>query len=218
MSHPSPRLAVLGLLVLGASGCSGSAAPDPAPQAPAPPGTPGPTAPQAPAPPPAPIEIPASLALSPAGREAVQTLARTSYFGGWAVGAAGTPTETVRAWRVVLAEPTATESFVLVLERGTDAGKLMALAGLHRTDRARFDRELPAFRARPGTVSVMTSGCDPGGDPEPIAAVVERPDGVRLSGPDDNLFLWSQRNPGRPIHFDLAGGSYTAVMLPRPGR
>ncbi len=61
----------------------------------------------------------------------------------------------------------------------------------------------------------MTSGCEPGGDPTEVAAIVERSDAVRLARPTDTLADWSKANPGKPINFDITGGGYTAVMRPR---
>lgn len=164
---------------------------------------------------PAAIEVPADLGLTPAGREAAAALAGARHFGGWAVGVAGTPTEPVKAWRVLHAEPRAAEAFAFVLAHGTLAGQVMALAGLWDVDRARFDREVERYRTSTDTVPVMTSGCAPGGDPVKVADLVERAGAVRLDGPKDDLAAWSTRNPGKPIEFDLVGGGYTAALRAR---
>jgi hypothetical protein len=157
-------------------------------------------------------EAVAELALSPEGAMATQRLSAASHFGGWAVGAAGSPTPPVEDLRVVVREKNAAKALQLVLQHGTPAGQLMALAGLFDVDPALFAKELPAFRSKAGEVRLMTSGCMPGGDPTPIAAVVEAANAVRLSGPTDDLAAWSTRNPGKPIELDISGGGYTAAM------
>ena len=213
MARYASPLPIAWLLVVGAPGCDPApAAPDPAPS----PVTTNPVRSSSPTPSTTPpIPIPPSLSLSGAERDALQQLARAPHFGGWAVGVAGTPTKPVAAWRVLLASPRATEAFALVLEHGTLAGQLMALAGLYQADPERFRRELPRYRQRREKVRVMTSGCAPGGDPVIAADLVESPKAVRLEGPDDTLSAWSQRNPTSTLDgFDIVGGGYSAVMKP----
>lgn len=165
--------------------------------------------------PPPTVEIPAGLVLSAEGRAALQTLSSAPHFGGWAVGAAGTPTPVVASFRTLLAEPNAREAFGFAVSNGSLAGQLTALSGLFFTDPTRFRAELPRFRARRETVPLLTAGCDPSGDVVAVATVVEAPNSVQLSGPDDDLFAWSQRNPNRPIVYDIAGGSYPVVLRGR---
>jgi hypothetical protein len=160
------------------------------------------------------VPIPETLKLSAAARAAIQTLANAHHFGGWAVGVAGTPTPPVRAWRVLIREPQATEALALVLKHGTMAGQLMALAGLYLSDSARFDREVARYKGLEQKVPLMTSGCMAGGDPTPAGDIVETAGAMKLSGPDDNLIEWGKRNPGKPLKFDIIGGGYAAVMRP----
>lgn len=211
---------VLVALAVGACGqppSDATTAPSP-PGAPAPPGAPstGPSpTPPVVDPPPRPVEIPADLALSPAGREALQTVVRAPHFGGWAVGAAGSPTQPVTAFRTLLGEARARDAFLFALRHGTLAGQLTALSGLFYVDPARFRSELSRYRSLPGTVRLMTSGCDPGGDLVAASVVVQAPNSVQLTGPDDDLSAWSTRNPGRAIVFDIAGGGYPSVLRGR---
>lgn len=168
-----------------------------------------------PPPPPLDARAVAALGLTAEGTEALRTLAAAPHFGGWAVGAAGSPTPPVVALRQVVQEKNASKALQLVLRAGTDAAQLMALAGLFDVDPAVFKAELPAYRAKTGTVRLMTAGCDPGGDPTPIGQIVEQQGAVQLNGPTDGLSAWSKRNPNVPIEFDIAGGGYAAVMRPR---
>lgn len=156
-----------------------------------------------------------ALALSPDGEKAVRTLAATKTFGGWAVGAAGSPTPGVAALRVVWKEKNAGKALALVLEKGTLEGRLMALAGLYDVDAATFQKELARFENEKGDAHVLTSGCDPSGEVVPVAKVVRRDGAVLLDGPTDTLSKWSERHPKQPIEFDIAGGGYTSVMRPR---
>ena len=160
------------------------------------------------------VPIPETLKLSAAAGEAVQTLANSPHFGGWAVGVAGTPTHPVRAWRVLIGEQHAAEALALVLKHGTMAGQLMALAGLYLTDRPRFDREVARYKALDEKVSLMTSGCSAGGDPTRVRDIVETAGAVQLSGPDDSLIEWGKHNPDKAVKFDIIGGGYAAVMRP----
>jgi hypothetical protein len=154
------------------------------------------------------------LRLSPTGETALRELAGEKTFGGWAVGAAGSPTPGVRALRDLSKEKNAAVAFELLLDRATMAGQLMALAGLFDADPAAFAAALPRYRGARGEVDLMESGCG-GPIPTEVATIVESPKAMRLQGPDDNLQKWSQRNPKTPIEFDIAGGGYTAVMRPR---
>ncbi len=155
-----------------------------------------------------------ALGLSPAGETALKQLADTSTFGGWAVGYAGTPTPQVSALRKVWEEKNAAKALALVLDKGTDAGQLMALAGLFDADPAAFAAALPRYRGRPGVVKFLDSGCMGPMDAK-LADVVEKPNAVRIQGPKDSLLDWSTRNKNQPIELDIAGGGYTAAMRPR---
>ncbi len=153
-----------------------------------------------------------ALGLSSAGESAIATLASAAHFGGWATGAAASPTPVVVALRVLVAEKNAVGALELVLGAGTLAGRAMALAGLWDLDRPAFERGLTQLKAASGSVRVMTSGCAVGGDLVPLSHVLDDPAAVRLEGPGDSLSAWSNRNPGRPMAFDIVGGGYTAVM------
>lgn len=156
-----------------------------------------------------------ALSLTPQGEAGVRTLAAAPHFGGWAVGAAGSPTAPVTALRDVVKEKNAVKALELVLDKGTLDGRAMALAGLWDLDPPAFKRGLERLKAESGSIRLMTSGCAPGGDPVALATVLERPDAVRLEGPKDDLSAWSARNPKKPIELDLVGGGYTAVMRER---
>ena len=103
----------------------------------------------------------------------------------------------------------------MVFTHGTPEGRLMALAGLFDADPPSFAAALAEARKMKGEVALMTSGCAPGGDMTPIAAIVDDPQAARLTGPDDDLAKWAARNPSASLAFDIAGGGYTAVMRPR---
>lgn len=156
-----------------------------------------------------------ALGLSPDGERALRTLLTSPHFGGWAVGAAGSPTPPVVALRTLSKEKEAARALSFVLGHGTLAGQLMALAGLFDADPPTFKRELARYRAMTGEVRLMTSGCDPGGDLVSVAEVLDKKGAAQLTGPDDDLGKWSQRNPKVPLELDLAGGGYTVVMRPR---
>lgn len=156
-----------------------------------------------------------ALALSPDGESALRVLAGAPHFGGWAVGAAGSPTPVVEALRTIVKEKSAVKALELVLDKGTLDGRVMALAGLWDLDQDAFKRGLAKVKDTKGSVRLMTSGCAPGGDPVPLATVLERSDAVRLEGPKDDLSAWSTRNPKKPIELDVVGGGYTAVMRAR---
>lgn len=156
-----------------------------------------------------------ALALTPEGEASLRTLVAASHFGGWAVGAAGSPTPVVVALRAIVKEKAAVKALELVLDKGTLDGRVMALAGLWDLDQEAFKRGLAKLKDTQGSVRLMTSGCAPGGDPVLLATVLERSDAVRLEGPKDDLSAWSTRNPKKPIELDVVGGGYTAAMRPR---
>jgi hypothetical protein len=185
-------------------GC-GSAPPAPAPRPKAPITARTPT--------PEDIAIPATLELSQNGREAVQTLGRAEAFGGSAVGYSGVPVPEVAALRTLLSEKRAAEALLLVIERGSLPGQLMALSGLYYADHASFASSLTRYRAMTTPVRVLHDGCIRGEDLVPIAELIEADGAMRLLGPSDTLAAWAQRNPGvTRVVYDIAGGSYPLVL------
>ncbi len=166
------------------------------------------------------ITIPDTLRISPEGRAAIETLARAQYFGGWALEASREPSEAVLAWRTLLIDPSTLDGALgVVLDQGTTAGRLMALAAMWHTLSARFEHELERFRQYYAgeRVVVMT----PRGrlDPQPVERVLERPDAVRFhaeavrQAPEIAIETWRDAHRGATMELDIVGGGYTAVML-----
>lgn len=115
-----------------------------------------------------------ALGLSPQGEAAVATLLDVHVFGGWAVGAAASPTPGVKALRELVKEPHAADALAYLGAHATLEGQLMALAGLHDVDHAAFDKAVPAYRSIKLEVRVWETGCK-GSEKRPVAAVIDAP-------------------------------------------
>ena len=156
------------------------------------------------------LPIPATLALTNEGREAVQVLGRAAVFGGAAVGYGGTPVAEVRALRTLLREDRAADALAVVLEHGTLPAQLMALSGLYFADHASFEAHLSRYRAMPAAVRYRHDGCMANEELVAVRDLVTRPGAIQLEGPHDSFAGWAKRNPGvgRTIVMDIAGGGY----------
>ena len=86
-------------------------------------------------------------------------LATATQVSGTAVGYAGTMSPEVEAWRVLLAQPDASDAFRRLFERGTLVGQFYALCGLHLIDRPEYNRLAPAYFQQDDGVSGMIYGC-----------------------------------------------------------
>jgi hypothetical protein len=72
--------------------------------------------------------------LSAEGEQAYEIIENTEIFAGSSVGFAGTTSEQVKAFRILLQEPDPDGVFKSLLDRATMAGQLYALSGLYFTD------------------------------------------------------------------------------------
>ena len=146
-----------------------------------------------------------SLMLSPEAEEALHKFGSASLF---PQHPRLLPDE-VRWLQIVWREANAGHALWTVLHHGTLVGQLLALAALRDVNEAAYCSALPSFRGRSDHVAVASGRGGP-----TAATIVERPDAVQLAGPADDVWQWSQRNPGRFIELDIAGGGYTSELRP----
>jgi hypothetical protein len=144
--------------------------------------------------------------LSPAGKDAFQTLLTASQFEEGFIGFGAMPSSLVAAYRFLRKEQAADAAFKLLLEKATLAGQLYALCGVYFTDHAGFLRIIESYRARTDSVPIQ-SGCLVFGQPVSRLIDAGSPDAIRLAGPQDSLPEWQRAHP-RSNTPDIIGGGY----------
>jgi hypothetical protein len=96
--------------------------------------------------------------------DAIALLRCTEFFTSDAVGYAAVVPGQVHAFNVILKEPDAKQVFATLQREASPEGQLFGMCGLYVIDRETFDKLLPEYRKRHGTVQTMI-GCIVSDDP-----------------------------------------------------
>jgi hypothetical protein len=99
-----------------------------------------------------------TLALSAAGAQAYAKLHDAVTFESARIGFAALESENAKAFRALLAEPSAAAAFARLAAEGKPVGRLYGLAGLYLADRAAYDAAAAGFR-RDDTQVHTIDGC-----------------------------------------------------------
>jgi hypothetical protein len=139
-----------------------------------------------------------------AARSAYERLVQTDTFEDEAIGYAGSLSDNVADFRVLLADGNAGEAFAHLAVKGGAAGKLYALAGLWHTDRAAFAALARTMATSKERVKTQF-GCL--GGVEPVATIVDA-GATSIRVRDGETVTAALTKMGGSGMMDMVGGSY----------
>ena len=151
------------------------------------------------------------LNLSQEGQTAYQTLLNAPLVEDKALGFAATPSELIKAFRILLKERQAQECFKSLLEKATLAGQLYALCGLYFTDYDFFLSAIEKYRQSDKEI-VFFSGCIRMKIAVSDFIESKSPNVVRLNSPQESLEVWKSKQQKitneNGYVLDIIGGGY----------
>lgn len=161
---------------------------------------------------------------APPERTAVEHLRRCEDFEGTTIGDGGSQPATVTALRMIVAQPRerALSQLHELIRDASPAGRLYALCGLYKLDKAAFERALPPFLSDATPVGYNEAGCLTW--PRPMKEAVRSSSRFALRLPLDGSMgreAWLKTQPWakyvRP-ELDIVGGGWPHMLLPdEPG-
>jgi len=152
----------------------------------------------------------APSALGPAARDAFDILHAADVFEDAHVGYDGHLSRGVAAFRVVLADPSASVGFHALVADALPAGRLYGVAGLYFADPPAFDAALAQLTKTGGNVR-RQQGCE--GDEEAIATVIRsNAQNAIVVSKGATLSSWFAAHPKGGV-CDLAGGCVSLMFV-----
>ena len=152
--------------------------------------------------------------LTPAGKDAYQSLLTAPRFEDDAIGFAAVPSKLVGALNVLLQEPNGDAAFKSLLLKAKPAGQLYALCGLYFTDYDAFKAGVEDRKFRLDFV-VTQFGCIGSRRKASDIIALNDPKVVRLSSNKQSLDEWQKQHPEVKdgYYLDISGGGYPRKFL-----
>jgi len=147
--------------------------------------------------------------LSKEGQKAYSILKNASRFEETHVGIAGSLSEFIKEFGVLLEEKKADDAFKYLVKSGTNAGQLYGLSGLYFTDYQYFKKQVEQYKKNDKIVMTM-KGCivmD-----EQISTIVEsKAENIAIIDPNETIEdFW--KNNKKSYEIDIAHGGYPATF------